>query len=91
MFAVSLYLWAVIQRKVIVITNNWARTRVSFALLFSYLTVKFTDIWPRHQALPELFGPVPDQVQAGLLEEEGQEAQVAVQILTIRFRETVSF
>lgn len=71
--------------------NNWPRTRVSFALLFSYLTVKFTDIWPRHQALPELFGPVPDQVQAGLLEEEGQEAQVAVQILTIRFRETVSF
>lgn len=46
-----------------------------------YLTVELADIGPGHQAFPELFGSVPHQVQAGLLEEEGQEAQVAVQIL----------
>lgn len=47
----------------------------------THLTVELADIGPGHQALPELFGSVPHQVQAGLLEEEGQEAQVAVQIL----------
>lgn len=50
-------------------------------VLFSYLTVQFADIWARHQTLPELLGSVPDQIEAGLLQEEGQEAQVAVQIL----------
>lgn len=50
----------------------------------SHLAVELTDIGPGHQALPELFGSVPHQVQAGLLEEEGQEAQVAVQILDTR-------
>ena len=48
---------------------------------FPYLTVEFTNIRPRHQALPELLGSVPGQVNAGLLKEERQEAQVAVQIL----------
>lgn len=50
-------------------------------VLFSYLTVQFTDVGPRHQTLPEFLGSVPDQIEAGLLQEEGQEAQVAVQIL----------
>lgn len=50
----------------------------------SHLAVELADIGPGHQALPELFGSVPHQVQAGLLEEEGQEAQVAVQILDTR-------
>lgn len=49
----------------------------------SYLTVKFTNVRPGHQTLPQLLGSVPDQVEAGLLEEEGQEAQVTVQILHI--------
>lgn len=53
----------------------------------SYLTVELADIRPGHQALPELLGSVPHQVQAGLLEEEGQEAQVAVQILDKRGKE----
>lgn len=53
----------------------------------SHLTVELADVGPRHQTLPELFGSVPHQVQAGLLEEEGQEAQVAVQILDTRGRE----
>lgn len=56
----------------------------------SYLTVELADIRPGHQTLPELFGSVPHQVQAGLLEEEGQEAQVAVQILDARGTEARS-
>lgn len=59
-------------------------------MMMSYLTVELADIRPGHQALPELFGSVPHQVQAGLLEEEGQEAQVAVQILDTRGREARS-
>lgn len=42
--------------------------------MFSYLTIKFTNIRPWDQALPELFGSVPDQVKASLLEEKSQEA-----------------
>lgn len=51
--------------------------------MFSYLAVELADVRPGDQALPQLLGPVPQQVEAGLLQEEGQEAQVAVQVLQV--------
>lgn len=72
---------SVLEEKKGVYGYSKSRTRSDLHQTSSYLTVKFTNVRPRHQTLPELLGSVPDQVEAGLLEEECQEAQVAVQIL----------
>ncbi len=46
-----------------------------------HLSIQLAHIHAGHQAFPDLFGSIPDQVQTGLLQEECKELQMTLQIL----------